>query len=292
MPTKAPAVATPAKVRRQRQPAVVAGASVPDPRLKMSTGVDLGRRPRTAAPLIQLIALGVAAGLLGGCASGDFGRARDSALSPDMHAWVGAEANASIGLPPSDFQLTDSERELRDRAYVFIEPPRSRPDWKGVFGDYKPIPAPWRVPPFFDRTAYGRRLIDGPHLSQASRYARMIEDVRDDLGRLNPYFAVVRRVADLDQKRRASMQFIPDLSPRERADALARMKENAVIVQWVDVCLQQRIASYRWALERLVVHEPDAMAAEVDRLIGELSAEASITLRATPVVGQVLTVKG
>lgn len=258
----------------------------------MTVALDPTGRPRAAVPAHSLAALLIAASLLGGCATGDFGRTRESALSPDMHAWVGAEANASIGLPPSDFQLTDSERELRDRAYVFIEPPRSRPYWKGVFGDYKPIPAPWRVPPYFDRTAYGRRLIDEPHLSQASRYARIIEDVRDDLGRLNPYFAVVRRVADLDQKRSASMQFIPDLSPRERADAFARMKENAVIVQWVEACLQQRIASYRWALERLVVHAPDPMAAEADRLISELSAEATIRVRATPVVGQVLTVKG
>jgi hypothetical protein len=229
---------------------------------------------------------------LGGCASGDFGRTRESVLSADMHAWVGAEATLSKYGRPSDFQLTDSERELRDRAYVFIEPPRSRPAWKGVFGDYEPIPAAWRKPPTFDRTAYGRRLIDEPHRSQASRYARMSDDIRDDLNQLQPFFAVVGRVADLDQKRKASLQYVTDLSPRERADAHARMRENALIFKWVALCLQQRIASYRWALERLVVHAPDPAAADIDRLIGELTRQANVSLGATPVVEQVLTVKG
>src|SRR6267143_49765 len=36
------------------------------------------------------------------------------------------------------------------------EPPHSRPAWKSVFGDYKPLPSPWRQAVIFDRTAYGR----------------------------------------------------------------------------------------------------------------------------------------
>jgi hypothetical protein len=232
------------------------------------------------------------AGGLGGCASGDFGRTRDTARNDDMHRWVGIEATASIGRRASDFQLTDNERKLRDLAYTYIEPPHSRPYWKGVFGDYEPIPSPWRLVPRFDRTAYGRLLIDEPHRSDASRYAQLIEDVRDDITGLDPFFSTVARVADMDQKRSASLKYISDISPRERADALARMKENALIVQWVEQCLQQRIASYRWALERLVIQGPDGMAAEVDRLITELSARAASSLSVTPVAGQVLTVKG
>ena len=53
-----------------------------------------------------------------------------------MHRWIGGEATASVGLHASQFQLTDSERQLRDLAYPLIEPPRSRPAWKSVFGDY------------------------------------------------------------------------------------------------------------------------------------------------------------
>ena len=50
------------------------------------------------------------------------------------------------------------------------------------------------------------------------------------------------------------------------------MEENTLIVQWVQQCLEQRISSYRWALERLVIQAPDNMAADADRLIGELAA--------------------
>jgi hypothetical protein len=212
---------------------------------------------------------------LGGCSGGDLGRVRASALSDDMHNWVGEEATGSLGRTPSAFQLTDSEHQLRDLAYQFIEPPHSRPAWKSVFGDYDPIPAPWQRGVSFDRTAYGRRLIDEPHRSHASRYAQLGDDVRDDLGRLDPFFAVVARVRDLDRKRRQSLQLVSELSARERNDALARMDENEQIVRWVHACLQQRISSYRWALERLVIHAPDGAAANVDRLISQLAYRAS-----------------
>src|SRR6478672_1248107 len=103
--------------------------------------------------------------LLGGCAGGDFGRTRENARNDDMHRWVGIEATASVGLRASQYQLTDKERLLRDLAYPLIEPPHSRPAWKSVFGDYKPIPSPWRQTVVFDRTMYGRALIDEPHRS-------------------------------------------------------------------------------------------------------------------------------
>ena len=192
-----------------------------------------------------------------------------------MHRWMGAEATGSIGLHSSRFQLTDYERQLRDLAYPLVEPPHSRPAWKSVFGDYEPAAPPWRQSPTFDRSAYGRQLIDEPHRSNASRYAQLIDDVRDDITRFDPFFNTARQVFDLDSKRNASLKFVSDLSPRERADAVARMEENTLIVQWVQQCLEQRIASYRWALEHLVVHAPDGIAADADRLIGHLAALAA-----------------
>jgi len=253
---------------------------------------SLSRSARLSRPASTGFALGLLAAALGGCSTGDFGRTRDDVLNADMHRWVGVEAAQSTGQLPSEFQLTDGERTLRDQAFTFIEPPHSRSAWAGVFGDYTPLPSPWRQAVRFDRTLYGRHLIDEPHRSHASRYAQVIEDVRDDITRLDPFFATVAQVADLDQRRGASLKFITDLSPRERADAQARMKENALIVQWVGECLQRRIASYHWALERLVIHGPDTAAAEADRLITDLAARVAGGLHATPVVAQVLTVKG
>jgi hypothetical protein len=245
---------------------------------------------RSSSPVLTLLLIGMA---LGGCSGGDFGRTRRDFRNDDMHRWMGAEATSSIGLRPSQFQLTDNERLLRDLAYPLIEPPRSRPAWKSVFGDYQPLPSPWRQAPVFDRTAYGRQLIDEPHRSHSSRYAQLIEDVRDDITRFEPFFAGAGRVLDLDRQRNASLALVSELSPRERADAIARMQENTLIVQWVQQCLERRISSYRWALERLVIHAPNNMAADADRLIGELAAQtANPPVAAQPVIGRPLSVRG
>jgi hypothetical protein len=230
---------------------------------------------------------------LGACSGGDFGRARDDMRNDDMHRWIGAEATSSIKLRPSQFQLTDGERQLRDLAYPLIEPPHSRPAWKTVFGDFQPIASPWRQAPPFDRTAYGRALIDEPHRSHASRYSQLIDDVRDDITRFELFYATAIPVLDLDRKRNATLSHISELSPRERADAVARMQENSLIVQWVQQCLERRVSSYRWGLERLVLQAPDPMAAEADRLIGELAAQtANPPVAARPVVERPLTTRG
>ena len=248
------------------------------------------RQLPVSSPVLILLLAGA---MLGGCSGGDFGRTRQDYLSDDMHRWIGGEATASVGLRASQFQLTDSERQLRDYAYPLIEPPRSRPAWKSVFGDYKPLPSPWRQQVVFDRTMYGRQLIDEPHRSHSSRYAQLIDDVRDDITRFEPFFASAARVLDLDRKRNASLAYVSALTPRERADAIARMEENALVVQWVQQCLEQRISSYRYALERLVIQAPDNLAADADRLIGELAAQtANPPVAVSPVVGHAVSVRG
>jgi hypothetical protein len=251
------------------------------------------RAGREHLRLLSLVAVILLGATLAACSGGDFGRTRQDVRNDDMHRWMGAEATGSIGRQPSRFQLTDNERMLRDLAYPLVEPPHSRPAWKSVFGDYEPFAPPWRQKPAFDRSAYGRQLIDEPHRSDASRYAQLIDDVRDDITRFDPFFNTARQVFDLDSKRNASLRFVSDLSPRERADAVARMQENALIVQWVQQCLEQRIASYRWALEHLVVQAPDNMAADADRLIGQLAVlTANPPVAAAPVIGHAVRTRG
>src|SRR5258708_13312116 len=169
---------------------------------EMSTQI----RTRLRLPPAILVATAlVAVAMLGGCAGGDFGRTRENARNDDMHRWLGIEATASVGLRASQYQLTDKERLLRDLAYPLIEPPHSRPAWKTVFGDYQPLPAPWRQAPLFDRTAYGRLLIDEPHRSFSSRYNQLIQDVRNDLTRFEPFFSPAAQVLDLANNRNATL---------------------------------------------------------------------------------------
>ena len=145
----------------------------------------------------------------------------------------------------------------------------------------------------FDRTTYGRALIDEPHRSHTSRYQQLIEDVRNDITRFEPFFASAARVVELDRKRSAGLKMVSELSPRERDDAVARMRENTLTVQWVQQCLERRVSSYRWALERLVIHAPDNIASDADRLIGELAAQTANPPVATqPVIGHALSARG
>jgi hypothetical protein len=248
---------------------------------------------RHICSVLTAISLALMGASLAACSGGDFGRTRADMRSDDMHSWLGREATGSLGMKASQFQLTDAERQLRDLAYPLIEPPLSRPAWKSVFGDYKTLPAPWHQKIVFDRTMYGRTLIDEPHRSHSSRYAQLIEDVRNDVTRFEPFFASAIRVIDLDKKRNASMARVSELSPKEKDDAVARMQENSLIIQWVQQSLEQRVSSYRWALERLVIQAPDGMAADADRLIGELAAQtANPPVAAQPPYGRAVVSKG
>jgi hypothetical protein len=120
----------------------------------------------------------------------------------------------------------------------------------------------------------------------------LIDDVRSDITRFEPFYTNAARVIELDRKRNASLKLVSELSPRERADAVARMAENACIVQWVQQSLERRISSYRWALERLVIQAPDGIASDADRLIKELAALAANPPVQPAAIGCVVTAMG
>jgi hypothetical protein len=204
--------------------------------------------------------------LLAGCAGGDFGRPRAWLVSDEIHDWVGAEAARADGLRTSQFPLTDEERRLRDLAYPLIEPPYDRDRWFSVLDQYGLTKA-FRPDAPFDRTAYSRHLMDTAYRSANARYAKLNEDIRNDVERIGPFFAVARRVLDLDTKRTQSLAYVSKLTRHERADADARNAENALTVAWVQCSLAERSASYRYALERLVISTPSPVAADVEHAL-------------------------
>ena len=234
--------------------------------------------------------------LLAGCGTtnGDFGEVRDTLVSDGMHDWVGPYATGSVA---SKFDLTDDERELRDLAYPLIDPPYDRQQWYSVAGEYG-LYRPSRGPAF-DRTAYAKWLLsgDGPsplarysaklesarheittflsprERSPAVRYARLIDDVRNDVTQLPQFFETATRVLDIDQKRQKSMALVSAISPAERKNAERRMRENTAIITLTREKLAQREASYRYALERLVIQTPSPQAADVERAINQLQAQ-------------------
>jgi hypothetical protein len=211
------------------------------------------------------VAISLLALALGGCASGDFGRTRADMRSDDMHRWVGEEATASVGITASQFQLTDDERQLRDYAYPLIEPPYDRHRWYSVLNE-------WGMTYYFrpewyrcDPTAYAARLMTAYVRSETARYFRLNEDIRNDVGRIQPFFAVARRVLEMDNKRDQTLPSVAVLSAQEVANAKARIGENYLVVAWVQKSLADRAESYRFALERLFVAVPSPPAVEVER---------------------------
>jgi hypothetical protein len=157
-------------------------------------------RYRPVAVAIPILA---AFGLLSGCGvNGDFGRVRTSLVNDDAHAWMGSVTVREQGAITWRHGLTDEERRLRDVAYPLIDPPYDRNRWYSALGE---LGLGSRVWPYPDRNAYASRLFTTAYRSQTARYNKLIEDIRNDVVRLDPFFATARYVTDMDGKRRKGL---------------------------------------------------------------------------------------
>jgi hypothetical protein len=192
---------------------------------------------------------------------------RPSLQRDDMHAWMGEVAAPPVNVPAWRPQLTDEERRLRDLAFPLIEPPYDRNQWYSVINEYGAGTRPLPYPPPGD---YATRLFQTAYRSQTARYNKLIEDIRNDVNRLDPYFQVARYVTDMDEKRNQSRAYVSNLSKEENANVIQRMRENAAVMEWVNGTLHERVASYKVALERLVIMAPSQSAVEAERALGLL----------------------
>lgn len=220
-----------------------------------------------------------------GCLNTDFGRVRPSLRSDDMHSWMGPAVAERYGEAESLFRLTDDERMLRDLAYPLIEPPYERQRWYSVLNEYGSSgifqPNWWT----YDEAAYAAELLDSPTRSTETLYARLIDDIRNDVTRIGPFTTVARRVSDMDTRRDKSLRYISNLTPKEHGHAVARIGENSLIARWVHQSLMERSYAYRYALERLVISSPSRQAAEAERqlrLMQMTIADAALVPRDQP----------
>lgn len=204
---------------------------------------------------------------LAGCANGDFEEVYPSLVRDDIHDWVGRD---KVPGKPSTFQLTDDERLLRDLAYPLIEPPYDRHRWYSVAGEYGLLESARAGS--FNRADYASHLTSEKFRSPTARYAQLIDDIRNDSTRLPAFFETAGRVLDMDRKRRKSLAYVQS-NPVEHRNALRRIEENKAVVGMVYMRLAQRIASYRFALERIVIETPSSQAAEAERLLNRLQAQ-------------------
>jgi hypothetical protein len=220
---------------------------------------------------------------IGECPTGDLGRMEPRFTTDNMHYWVGQTAARDNYREPSNYPLTDDERQLRDLAYPVIEPPFDRGRFYSIINEYgvSNLFTGW---PHYDRLAYARELMVTPYRSAGARYAKLDTDIRNDVLRVGPFFMTARRVLDMDDKRAKSLAYV-DVNESERGNALARNAENVLIVEWVQQALIDRAEAYRAALERLVIATPTPMAVEVERALALLRmriAETQVAVGRAP----------
>jgi hypothetical protein len=134
---------------------------VPDARNVLADAA--ARRERSSSRSGRLrceAALAVLALLFSGC-YGDFGRPRATIFNAGRPYGLGAEAAASLGIPPSVYQLTDDESAMRDLAYALIRPPYSRERWFVILGEYRRLSAIPYYGEVYDYAAYAAKLLTG-----------------------------------------------------------------------------------------------------------------------------------
>ncbi len=132
---------------------------------------------------------------------------------------------------------------------------------------------PW---PYPDRSAYASRLFTTAYRSQTARYNRLIEDIRNDVLRIDPFFVTARYVLDMDRKREKALDLChPTLRWRSATTRSSASRRTATSCVWVQGSLQERVASYQVALERMVIAAPSPVAVEAERSLTLLQQRIS-----------------
>jgi hypothetical protein len=228
--------------------------------------------------LALLLAITIAALAPARADEGDFGRPRSSLLDGLIppQFWKGPVTGYS------SYPLTDAENELRDRAYTLIRPSEPRVEFDVVIARYRIAQVFPPTAANFDPTAYGRNVLWMPGRSEASQYNQLIDDMTADGQLIPPFIALACFIADLDGKRARSLDYVGALTEDQRENALGRIIENRGVTLWVRDALHQRVASYRYALERFVIAVPSPRAIEAERTLKRfetvvLAADAPLT---------------
>ncbi|MBL8575535.1 MAG: hypothetical protein JNM13_17795 [Hyphomicrobiaceae bacterium] len=229
----------------------------------------LRRRLLLVTPLMALI------GALGGCGrpTGDFGRAEPSVIHDRvMPAAGGAIAKWGRDELVSGFNHTDDEGVLYDRAWGFVRPPHHA-DWLNaslIEGQRT------RILPELDSklsvAAYYENLRLDPYRSSEARYTRMIRDMQADTALVGPFWRQAAAVRDADDERLRAWERRSEQRPKEMQNAIARVEENARVVDWVWRSLRFRLRAYKHAIERIQVETPSTRLYDLNLAYNDLVA--------------------
>lgn len=230
------------------------------------------------------------AGLMAaGCVAqpGDFGRARPNDINDTILPAIGQFTASRRWEPRSDLPFTDPEKNLRNRSWAIVMPNGPRPEFERILVELRRtrvIPARWTG---FDRASYAIRLSREKFSSTSARYHYLRQDIEQDRILLRTFFANAQEVMAADLARERALGQIEIISPREREDAMARIAENRIVIWWTHHALKERIASYTYALERLMIDAPDRAAIATEQSLLALQADLAAVGPFGPAVGTV-----
>lgn len=259
----------------------------------MGTHAARTSRQRVLRNGVSILLLSGLAGLLSACieTTGDFGRPYKGVLEENMLPFTGSISAKLRGEPSSLYALTEDEKELRARAWRFLNPETDAPvlaRLQDQFGYHRLLP-----PRESDITLYHRTIMGGPYLgtivgdspiwrattgpsafrSLTSRYNRVRDTITADHA-LVPYFKLTAsQVTQADQIRARSLDHIANLTSEQRSEAVARICENALIIARVTWAFHDRAAQYRYSLEHLLVEGPEREAIPAERTLMAFEAD-------------------
>lgn len=201
---------------------------------------------------------------------GDYGRPESGPFADEFLPWLRGGWLDITGKAVPAAPYTDDEKLLRNRAYILLSPieqrERSLLTFAGV--DFVEL---WNLirdePAVYDVRSYGDWLVARPYRSHAARYAQLTDDIRADTGLVMPFFATAHRVMDADGVRRQSFRFVAPHLAGKIGLAQRRIEENRRLIAEVYRRFRERIASYRSALETLLLLTPSPAAVEAEKVL-------------------------
>lgn len=225
---------------------------------------------------------------LSGCYSttGDFGRPQRGFTQDVLLPFSGAVSAKLRDEPSSLYAFTEDEKELRNRAWVFlnVEEKAPRMSWWEHHGAFHRL-----IPPresditLFHRTQMGgpelgglvgdspiaRRITNPGHAfrSLTSRYNFVRDRIAQDHALVPHFKLIAAQVRQADHVRLGALGHVGNVTGEQASEARARVCENALIIARVNWAFFDRAAQYRYSLEHLLIEGPERESIPAERTL-------------------------
>lgn len=209
----------------------------------------------------SIVSLAAAAILLCGCMiEGDFGRPKPSLIHQKLNKNVAYVRDFFLDESP-EFSLTAEELELRDAAYYFNE---SLP----VYALSKRS--------LLEGGSYADHLTTSGYRVGQAQLKTISAQLNADRHWLRRFARAVRQIMNSDAERQAQLRISSHvLSDNDRARVFSRIKENRLLVHTTLRDVEDRLASYGYAVERSRIEYPGASIKKEAMSINQLREIAS-----------------